>query len=78
MGAFYHSEEPTHPKHYSECAIEPIDYIAENKLGFLEGNVVKYVTRHRQKNGAEDIHKAIYYLQEILKREYNGNDRQTD
>ena len=47
--------------------IEPIDYIVKNGLGYREGNVVKYVSRHQKKNGAEDIKKAIHYLEMILK-----------
>lgn len=46
--------------------IEPIDYIVKNGLGYREGNVVKYVSRHQKKNGAEDIKKAIHYLEMIL------------
>ena len=56
--------------HYKEQAIQPIDYILENELGFCEGNVVKYVSRHKKKNGAEDIRKAIQYLQFILFKDY--------
>ena len=52
--------------HY-QLPIEPIDYIVKNGLGYREGNVIKYVTRHKNKNGAEDIRKAIHYLEMILK-----------
>ena len=55
--------------HYQK-AIQPIEYIEKNKLGFCEGNVVKYVSRHKEKNGAEDIKKAIQYLEFILKYQY--------
>ena len=42
--------------HYKTCKIQPVDYIVENNLTFLEGNVVKYITRHRRKGeGASDI-----------------------
>lgn len=56
--------------HYRNKAIEPIQYIMENKLGYCEGNVIKYVTRHREKGKSEDIRKAIQYLKFILKHEY--------
>ena len=56
--------------HYNNKAIQPIDYILENKLGYCEGNVIKYVTRHKDKNGPEDIKKAIHYLQFILANDY--------
>ncbi len=46
--------------------IQPIEFIVKNDLPFREGNVIKYVTRHQSKNGAEDIKKAIHYLEMIL------------
>lgn len=55
--------------HY-DTRVQPWDYIAANNLGFDEGNVVKYVTRHKQKNGAEDIRKAISYCKHILLTQY--------
>ena len=55
--------------HYKKT-IQPIEYIEKNKLGYCEGNVVKYVSRHQEKNGAEDIKKAIQYLEFILKYQY--------
>ena len=60
--------------HYKKMAIQPIRYIHSNNLTFLEGNVVKYVTRHRHKNKAADIQKAIHYLQLILHFEYPDHD----
>lgn len=53
-------------EHYRNKGIQPIDYILTNKLSYCEGNVIKYVTRHKDKNGAEDIKKAIHYLQFLL------------
>lgn len=58
------------PKHY-QSKITPVEYIHANNLDFFRGNVVKYVTRDKRKNGAEDIRKAIHYLQMILKYDYN-------
>jgi hypothetical protein len=56
--------------HYKSLAIQPVEYIHANGLPFIEGSVVKYVTRHRQKNGAEDIKKAIHFLNLLLELEY--------
>ena len=56
--------------HYNNKKIQPIDYITENNLPYCEGNVVKYVTRHKEKNGAEDIKKATHYLRFILAADY--------
>ena len=61
------------PEHYNQYEIEPIDFIMQNKLEFCEANVVKYVVRHREKNGAEDIKKAIQYCEFILEKEYKEN-----
>lgn len=57
-------------QHY-QLVIQPIDFIVKNNIPFREGNVIKYVTRHRSKNGKQDIEKAIHYLQMILE-EYDG------
>lgn len=54
--------------HYASQAIQPIDYIFENGLGFCEGNVVKYVTRYQKKNGVEDLKKARHYLDMLIER----------
>lgn len=56
--------------HYKSCGIQPIEYIHANGLSYLEGNVIKYTTRHSKKNGRQDIEKAIHYLELILEMEY--------
>ena len=56
--------------HYKSLAIQPVEYITRNKIGFLEGSAIKYITRHGAKNGAEDIRKAIHFCQLILELEY--------
>ena len=62
--------------HYEKCGIQPIEYIHANHLNFDEGSVVKYVSRHRNKNGAEDIMKMIQYGTFILKEEYHYTNEQ--
>lgn len=56
--------------HYKQMKIQPVEYITANGLDYLQGNVVKYVSRHKLKNGAEDVRKAIHYLQLILQIDY--------
>lgn len=56
--------------HYKDCGIQPIEYIHANNLNYFEGNAVKYITRHRKKNGKADIEKAIHYLELMLELEY--------
>ena len=51
--------------------IQPAQFINENKLLFAEGNAIKYICRHKFKGKAEDIKKAIHYLEMILERDYN-------
>ena len=62
--------------HYLKCEIQPIEYITGNNLNFSEGNIVKYITRHRDKNKDEDIKKVIHYAKFILKFEYNYTEEQ--
>lgn len=57
--------------HYKKGGVEPVEYILGNNMGYLEGNVIKYVTRHKEKGGASDIKKAIHYLEMILESQYN-------
>ena len=54
------------PKHYTTGAIETWDYIVSQKLGYLEGNVIKYVSRYKHKNGLEDLKKAQAYLNKLI------------
>ena len=61
---------PVDPEHY-HTAIEPIEYIMANELDFCEGNVVKYVTRWKQKGGLEDLEKAKKYIEFLIKRAPN-------
>ena len=59
--------------HYKTLKIQPVEYIVANGLDFLEGNVVKYITRHKQKNGAQDIKKVIHYCNLILDLYYENS-----
>lgn len=56
--------------HYKTMAIQPVEFITKNSIPYLEGNVIKYVSRHSAKNGIEDIKKAIHYLQLIAELQY--------
>ena len=56
--------------HYAAMKIQPVEFITANGLTFLEGNVVKYISRHHAKNGADDVKKAIHYCELILKTVY--------
>jgi len=55
--------------HYKKFKIQPLEYALENGLGVCEHAVVKYVTRWSDKNGVEDLRKAIHYLEILIQRE---------
>lgn len=57
------------PAHYIANKIEPIDFIIENNLNFCEGNVIKYISRYKRKNGIEDLKKARQYIDFLIKKE---------
>ena len=47
--------------HYKDRGIQPLEYTMKNNLSFCEGNVVKYISRYKSKNGIEDLAKVIHY-----------------
>lgn len=55
--------------HYTDLAIQPWEVITRNKMGFFDGNALKYIMRFRDKNGVEDLKKAIHYLEELIRQE---------
>jgi len=56
--------------HYRAFAIQPTEFIHRNGLGFIEGNIIKYVCRHKAKNGRQDLEKARHYLSMLIELEY--------
>ena len=54
------------PDHY-DFEIQPVEFILKNRLGFCEGNVIKYISRWRMKNGRDDLLKARHYIDILLK-----------
>ena len=67
-----------HPKHYTNSSIETIDMIesmtAEGFHYYLEGNILKYLTRYRHKNGIQDLKKAQWYLNKLIEVRYDTSD----
>lgn len=63
--------------HYKDLPIQPVEYIYANALGYFEGNVVKYVSRWRKKNGIADLEKAKHYIELLIQLE-NRSARKTD
>lgn len=55
--------------HYKDLAIQPIEYIHANKMGYCEANVVKYITRWRNKGGKQDLEKVKHYVDLLIQLE---------
>lgn len=66
-------ENKIEPKHYTDLAISPLEYISANEGEFTWciANVIKYVSRYKRKNGIEDLFKSHWYLTHQIKLEYN-------
>jgi len=69
-------EEVTNPKHYDQVGfgIQPLEYIIANELDFLEGNIIKYVSRYPHKGGVNDLLKARTYLEKLIEIERMKNE----
>lgn len=59
--------------HYKKYAIQPVEYIHKNGLGYIEGSVVKYITRWRDKNGIQDLEKAKHFIELLIEQEERSN-----
>ena len=57
--------------HYMKYKIQPIEFITQNNIPFIEGNVIKYLLRWKNKNGTQDLDKCIHYI-ELLKELHNA------
>ncbi len=67
MSALSHQEGGSH---YKDMKIQPVDFIHDNGIPYLEGNVIKYIVRHRSKNGRQDLLKAMHYIEILIAKEY--------
>jgi hypothetical protein len=64
------------PFHYV-MKIQPIEFIVKNDIPFREANIIKYVCRHREKGGVDDLLKAAHYL-DMLIQEYPAEEEEED
>lgn len=60
------NEQQVGGAHYAVKAIQPWDFIIANNIGYLEGNIIKYISRWKDKGGVEDLKKAQHYLQKLI------------
>ena len=59
--------DPIEPNHYTQMKISPLEYIKANNLEWNVANVIKYISRYKNKNGLEDLKKAQWYLNDLIK-----------
>ena len=59
-------------KHYIKYKIQPSKFVVENKLLYPEGSVIKYILRHQDKGGKQDLLKAKHFIDMIIERDYEG------
>tara|TARA_R100001163_G_scaffold60712_1_gene50176 strand:+ start:1436 stop:1636 length:201 start_codon:yes stop_codon:yes gene_type:complete len=64
------SEDKINPSYYKK-GIETTDYIVSHDMNYVEGNIIKYVTRYKEKNGLQDLLKAEWYLNRLIKETRN-------
>ena len=60
--------------HYKNMPIQPLEFAHKNGLNFCQGNVIKYVTRYKNKDGLKDLEKARHYIDLLIQLEYGGSD----
>ena len=68
-------EAVNHPKHYN-VGIETTDYISSWDMSFAEGNVIKYVSRYKYKRGLQDLYKARWYLEYLIRDLETSNEKE--
>lgn len=49
--------------HYKDMQVQPVEFIVKADLTFIQGCIVKYITRYKSKNGKQDIEKAKHFAQ---------------
>jgi hypothetical protein len=64
------NEEQIDGSHYKDRTIQPWDYIVQNQIPYLDGNIIKYVSRWRSKGGMTDLLKAQHYLTKLIETEH--------
>lgn len=70
------ADNPITPAHYTSMQISPLEYIQANDLSWNVGNVIKYVSRYKKKNGIEDLKKAQWYLNNLIELEEKAKGNQ--
>jgi len=66
--------EDIKPNHYNKYKITPIEFILANDIPFCEANVIKYISRWKDKGGLKDLEKAKEYIQIIINNQIHINN----
>ena len=69
-----HSKSQVGGNHYTKLKIQPYQYAFENELNCYQFNIIKYVTRYKDKNGIEDLKKALHTIEKLIEQEYENRD----
>jgi len=64
--------------HYKKFVIQPVEFITKNQLGYIEGCIIKYICRFREKGGKEDLLKIRHYIDLLIDLEYANQDKNID
>ena len=62
------------PDYYQRGNIEVTDFIIDQSMSFLEGNIVKYLVRYKEKSGIEDLRKARWYLEKLIQEQVKHSE----
>ena len=70
LGELHAYDKQIGGSHYQSFKIQPSKFVIENELLYPEGCVIKYILRHQDKGGKEDLKKAIHFIEMIIERDY--------
>lgn len=59
--------------HYKNMPFQPVELFAKTRCTAFQSNIWKYISRYKDKNGAQDVRKCIHYAQLAIDLECNGN-----
>lgn len=63
-------------RHYKDMAIQPVEYIHKNNIGFIAGAIIKYISRYKSKNGKQDLEKAKHFIDVLISLEYPESEEE--
>lgn len=64
--------------HYAKYTVHPAQFMHQNNIPFIEGNIIKYILRHRDKNGLQDLLKAKHYIDLLIEFEYENRNTEVE